>query len=255
LANNASSDDDFCWAGNEDDFNYGVAPKDNSPPISYVPSSCMPSLNHSQVIPTSSLPLTSYAFNQRAHSSPTISRKLLSAIEALCKFSNWVSSHAQGLVIADTRATDHMLPDVLAFISYKKVTNLSVRMGNNSFVPVLGQGTTVFSLNGKWVLVRNTLHVPGLAIPLYRFVPIYIGPDAALLERLRMASGSIFHPLSFLSICPLTVILPSNPWARLRLSQRFITFNHDVLPCSILWILCLPWHLLHILQLLKMMNL
>jgi hypothetical protein len=40
-------------------------------------------------------------------------------------------------------------------------------MGNNSFVPVLGCGTDVFSLNGKCLLVRNALHVPGLAVPLY----------------------------------------------------------------------------------------
>jgi hypothetical protein len=40
-------------------------------------------------------------------------------------------------------------------------------MGNNSFVSVIGWGTTVFSLNGKRALVRNTLHIPGLAIPLY----------------------------------------------------------------------------------------
>ncbi len=80
MADDASSDDDFCWAGNKDGFNHGSAPKDNSPPIGYVPSSHMPSLNHFQVIPTSSLPLTSYAVNQWARSSPTISRKLLSAI-------------------------------------------------------------------------------------------------------------------------------------------------------------------------------
>ncbi len=47
------------------------------------------------------------------------------------------------------------------------MNDLSVRMGNNSFVPVLGWGTTVFSLNGKRVLVHNVLHVPGLAVPLY----------------------------------------------------------------------------------------
>jgi hypothetical protein len=80
MVDDASSDDDFCWAGNEDGFNYGVAPKDNLPPIGYVPSSCMPSLNHSQVIPTSSLPLAFSAVNQQARSSPTISRRLLSAI-------------------------------------------------------------------------------------------------------------------------------------------------------------------------------
>jgi hypothetical protein len=71
------------------------------------------------------------------------------------------------LAVADTGATDHMVPDKSCFISYKLVVGLSVRMGNNSFVPVLGQGTTIFALNGKRILVRNVLHVPGLAAILY----------------------------------------------------------------------------------------
>jgi hypothetical protein len=70
----------FCWDGDKYGFNYGVAPTDNLPPIGCVPSSCMPSLKHSQVIPASSLPHTSSAVNQRARSYPTISRRLLSAI-------------------------------------------------------------------------------------------------------------------------------------------------------------------------------
>jgi hypothetical protein len=69
--------------------------------------------------------------------------------------------------VADTGAKDHMVPDKSCFISYKLVSGLSVRMGNNSFVPVLGRGTAVFELNGKRLLVRNVLHVPGLAVPLY----------------------------------------------------------------------------------------
>jgi hypothetical protein len=60
-----------------------------------------------------------------------------------------------------------MLPDALAFISYKRVIDLSVCMSNNSFVPVLGRGTAVFSFNGKRALVQNVLHVPGLVVPLY----------------------------------------------------------------------------------------
>ena len=60
-----------------------------------------------------------------------------------------------------------MIPDKSCFISYKSISGLSVSMGNNSFVPVLGRGTAVFALNGKRVLVRNILHVPGLAVPLY----------------------------------------------------------------------------------------
>jgi hypothetical protein len=54
-----NSDDDCCWAGDEDSFDYGVASKDKLPLTGYVPSIHMPSLNHSQVIPTSSLPLAS----------------------------------------------------------------------------------------------------------------------------------------------------------------------------------------------------
>jgi hypothetical protein len=128
----------------------------------------MPSLNHSQVIPPPSLPFFSSLVGQWASSSPTmcisLPKTLLSAIRAVCKSSIRGPSCT---VFADTGATNHMLPDALAFISYKRVMDLSVRMGNNSFVPVLGWGTAVFSLNGKQVLVRNTLHIPDLAVPLY----------------------------------------------------------------------------------------
>jgi hypothetical protein len=71
------------------------------------------------------------------------------------------------LAVADSGATDHMVPDKLAFISYKSISHLNVRMGNNSYIPVQGQGSAIFSLNGKRVLIRNVLHVPGLAVPLY----------------------------------------------------------------------------------------
>jgi hypothetical protein len=60
-----------------------------------------------------------------------------------------------------------MVPDKLAFISYKFISNLNVWMGNNSYIPVQGRGSAIFSLNGKRVLIWNVLHVPGLAVPLY----------------------------------------------------------------------------------------
>jgi hypothetical protein len=60
-----------------------------------------------------------------------------------------------------------MLPKKATFISYKLVSNLQVRMGNNSFLPVLGCGTAVISLNGQRVLIRNALHALGLVMPLY----------------------------------------------------------------------------------------
>jgi len=45
--------------------------------------------------------------------------------------------------MADTGATDHMVPDRNAFISYKSICGLRVRMGNNSFAPVLGRMTAI----------------------------------------------------------------------------------------------------------------
>ncbi len=71
------------------------------------------------------------------------------------------------LVVADMGATNQMLPDCLAFISYKSVQHLCVWMGNNSYAPVLGRGTAIVSLNGQRLLIRNVLHVPALQVPLY----------------------------------------------------------------------------------------
>ena len=71
------------------------------------------------------------------------------------------------LLVADSGATDHMIPDRSAFISYKRVHDLRVRMGNKTFAPVLGKGSALISLNGKKVLVRDCLHVPDLRNPLY----------------------------------------------------------------------------------------
>jgi hypothetical protein len=166
------SDDDFCWAGEKDGCNYGVAPKDKQKFSRYMPSGSMASATLSRVIPIfSSLPVGSSPGAHRVSSTTkmciALPETLLSAIPAICKSSIRGSRDVQGLMVANTGATDHMLPDASAFISYKRVTDLSVRMGNNSFVPVLGLGTAVFALNGKRVLVRNTLHVPGLAVPLY----------------------------------------------------------------------------------------
>ena len=80
-----------------------------------------------------------------------------------------VRSHSPctSLVVADTGATDHMLPDKSAFISYYPVTGWRVRMGNNSFAPIAGHGTAIISLNKKKILIRDCLHVPDLRNPLY----------------------------------------------------------------------------------------
>ncbi len=82
------------------------------------------------------------------------------------------SDHKRGsfgttLLVTDTGATDHMLLDKLAFISYYPVVGWQVRMSNNSFGPILGQGTTIISLNGKKVIIQDCLHISDLPNPLY----------------------------------------------------------------------------------------
>jgi hypothetical protein len=66
------------------------------------------------------------------------------------------------LMVADTKATDHMLPNKSAFISYYPVTGRRVRMGNNSFAPIARYSTASISLNGKKILIRECPHVPDL---------------------------------------------------------------------------------------------
>jgi hypothetical protein len=71
------------------------------------------------------------------------------------------------LLVADIGGANHMLPEKSAFISYRPVANRCVRMGNNSFAPILGTGSAVITVNGKWILIQDCLHVPALRNPLY----------------------------------------------------------------------------------------
>ena len=68
---------------------------------------------------------------------------------------------------ADSGATDVMLPDYGAFVSYHKCHNRVAVLGDDTELPILGEGSAKFSLNGKIILIRNVLHVPGLRSPLY----------------------------------------------------------------------------------------
>jgi hypothetical protein len=40
-------------------------------------------------------------------------------------------------------------------------------MGNNSFAPIIGQGTAIISPNGKKILISDYLHILDLRNPLY----------------------------------------------------------------------------------------
>ena len=68
---------------------------------------------------------------------------------------------------ADSGATHVMLPDYKAFNSYRTQVGRTVTLGDKSTVPIAGEGTATFSINGKVITVRNALHVPDLRQPLY----------------------------------------------------------------------------------------
>jgi hypothetical protein len=163
------SDEDFCWAGDEEGFGYGgVCPSAKSY-ASVAPYSGSPSCNHVQVqmiLPQPSATSVSIPCSVASASQCIRLPKSLHHLLGQLSQSSIIRTQSSSLVIADTGAMDHMTPDKSAFISYKAISNLQFRMGNNSFVPVSGRGTAIFSLNGQCVLVRNVLHVPGLAVPL-----------------------------------------------------------------------------------------
>jgi len=68
---------------------------------------------------------------------------------------------------ADSGATDTMLPDYDAFVSYRRLTGRHVTLGDDSELPIAGIGSAKFAVNGKVLLLRHVLHVPGLRNPLY----------------------------------------------------------------------------------------
>ncbi len=167
VADEYDSGDEYQWDGDESgyDFTPGAARNSNNDVPVYpscnhvvVKTNC-PSLRPS----SSALPLA-----PSVSSSQSIILPLdLSTLIATMSKASILPGSGQCFTVADSGATHHMFPDKVAFISYKTMTNLQVRMGNNSFLPVLGCGSAVISLNGQKILVQNALHVPGLVVPLY----------------------------------------------------------------------------------------
>ena len=176
-----SSMDSFCWDGDDD----GVDFKPNGSVSMYPPSTVSP-LRPSPPSPTPSAPSCSRVSLESALPGASYGRSLhqLSLSEAdplpddIILPPGFVSAVHQAispkelveglqLVVADTSATDHMVLDRLAFISYKTIRNLRVQMGNNSFAPVLGRGTAIILLNGQHILICHVLHIPALCVPFY----------------------------------------------------------------------------------------
>jgi hypothetical protein len=157
---------DLRWVGDEDGLAY-----DSPPASSHISNNLVAfylSRNHTATMPlfpstsSNSLPVPAAL----ALCSIILPQRLQAIIAWMMKASIFPGLGCR-FSVADTGATDHMFPDKLAFISYTSIPNLQVWMGNNSFLPVLGRGNAIISLNGQRILVRNALHVPGLAVPLY----------------------------------------------------------------------------------------
>ncbi len=164
-AGDESSTDSFCWDGDDERAVF----KPNGSVSMYPP----PPVGSSLPLPISSLPSCSRV---SLESDPLslldvghlpddiiLPPGLVSALDRAISPEAFVEGLR--LVVADTGATDHMVPDCSAFISYKVIRNLCVCMGNNSFAPVLGWGTAIISLNGQRILIRHVLHVPALWVP------------------------------------------------------------------------------------------
>ena len=62
-----------------------------------------------------------------------------------------------------------MFPDYPSSLSYRPSLdpNNYALLGDWSWSNIVGRGTAVFTMNGRYVLLRNALHVPFLQAPLY----------------------------------------------------------------------------------------
>ena len=183
------SGDEFDYEGKSDGAMYGDKSKQTT--FAYSPASCshttlvlvppgLPSTTLGGSIPTNMgggsvpapLSASRSAVDPRGVNTVYLPKTVLSLLAnptsgSLVKAHHGPSSTRTSLLVADTGATDHMLPDKSAFISYHLVSGRRVRMGNNSFAPIAGHGTAIISLNGRKILIRDCLHVPDLRNPLY----------------------------------------------------------------------------------------
>ncbi len=241
VAEEYDSYDNFCWDSDESGVAFSVSSaltKSNNDVAFYYPS-CKHAVVESLPPPLAPPPLrcANRPINLPVASSSkciVISKHLMSII-ALMSAALILPMLGLYLTMADSGATDHMFPDKSAFISYRLVTNLQVRMGNNSFLPVLGRGLAIISLNGQHILVRNALHVPGLVIPSTAYVATLRNPAVTLLVRPVLVSWSDSLPL----FCPSTprriAIWPSSLWGAPLPSILYITSSLAALRHFTLW--------------------
>ena len=68
---------------------------------------------------------------------------------------------------ADSGASEYMFPDYSTFKTYHHLTNHYATLGDNKRIHIEGIGTALYTLNGRTILTRNSLHIPALRGPLY----------------------------------------------------------------------------------------
>ncbi len=127
--------DMFCWMGDDDGLDFGVflgSSTKSNPFVSLYLLSC-----HVSIVPTAShlpsIPLPS------SSSCLVLPDRLLSILLQLAASSISPDS-TTGVAVTNTGTTDHMFLEQSAFISYKRISNLQVRMGKNFFSSRVGSG-------------------------------------------------------------------------------------------------------------------
>jgi hypothetical protein len=123
---------------------------------------------------TTSTPFARRTSSTHHHTPPTTTRcnhltsSLTQAAEMTLRLSNISSPlKSDAEACADSGATDTMLPDKTAFISYRPTPGKFVSLGDGTKLEQRGIGSAKISLNGKIIILRNVLHVPSLQDPLY----------------------------------------------------------------------------------------
>jgi hypothetical protein len=120
---NFNSDDKFHWDGN--DFGVKYAPSKVNMRVTPYSPLC----SHVSAISSISKSALSLCLQTRQ---PCLSSALQQLLNNLSLLPVVLPLHHGRLAVADTRATDHMVPDKSCFISYTSISSLSIQTGNNS---------------------------------------------------------------------------------------------------------------------------
>jgi hypothetical protein len=132
------STDSFCWDGDDDGVMFADAHNSKASVSSYAPSSPGPACCNISI--KTALPSSTYLPTHPCDDI-VLPPTLIQALQKAIPTTNGGTPFR--LVVADTGATDQLVPDRGVFISYKSVHDLWVRMDNNSFALVLGCGMAI----------------------------------------------------------------------------------------------------------------